>query len=153
MHPDHHARRRLPFVLPLIALLMLMLMLGAACGDDDDDDVADDIQSDSASSASPTAGGGVDADVQEVEITIEGGEFSSDEVEFQVTNNDGERYLLTIGDLVAEEWPIAPNQATTVEFTTPNAAEYEAELLPDGGGEPLDTMTVVVQDPGGVDVD
>ena len=145
--------------LTLALLLGALLIVGVACGDDDDDDVADDISGDSASSASPTAVAGVDEDVQEVEVTIEDGEFSEDEVEFQmespsvlqVTNNDDVRYVLTIGDLVAEGWPIAPNQATAVEFTAPVDDEYEAQLTTDEGGDPLDTMRVVVVAAGNTD--
>lgn len=145
--------------LPLALLLGVLLTFAAACSDDNSDEVADDIDTDSAASASPTSGGGVDEDVQEVEISIEDGQFSDDQVEFQqdspsvlqVTNNDDVRYMLTIGDLVAESASIVPGDSSVVEFTTPADGEYEAELTSEDGGEVLDTMTVVVQAPGGVD--
>lgn len=144
----------------LTLLLGALLMLAAACGDDDDaDDIAEDIDSDSAASGSPTSGGGVDEDVEEVEITIAGGEFSDDEVTFQlespavltVKNDDDVAYMLGIEDLVSDGFAIAPGASTLVEFTTSVDGEYEARLTAENGSEPLDTMTVVVQPPGGVD--
>lgn len=142
---------------PLVALVTGVLLAGAACSTGSDE-VADDADTGAASSASPTAGAGVDEDVESVEITVADGEFSADQIEFQedtpsilvVTNEDDQRYTLEIGDLVAG-WQLVPTDTTTVEFTTPKSNEYEAQLLPEDGGEPLDTMTVVVQGPGGTD--
>lgn len=152
-------RFRQRFSVP-VALLNVLLLLGAACGDDTSDDIAEDIAGQSASSASPTALAGVEEDVEQVAITIDDGELSDDQIEFQeespaiiqVTNNDDVSYIMTIGVLVAEGVSIVPGQVTAIEFTTATADEYEAQLLSEDGGEPLDTMTVIIEAPGSVNV-
>lgn len=145
---------------PFVLLLGALLVLGAACGDDDDTVVSDNTSANSAASASPTALAGVEEDVEAVEISVENGELSADEVEFQedspasiqVTNNDDARYTLTIDTLAGAGVSIVPGETTAVEFTTSTQeGEYEAQLLAEDGGEPLDTMTVVVTTPGNVD--
>lgn len=150
-------RRLMLTRMPITALVAGALLAGAACSTGSDE-VADDQDTGAAASASPTAAGGVPEDVESVEIAIADGEFSDDQIEFQqdtpsilvVTNEDDQRYTLEIGDLVAG-WQLVPSDTTTVEFTTPKANEYEAQLIPEAGGEALDTMTVVVEAPGATD--
>lgn len=132
-----------------LSLMMCVLLLVAACGDDDDDNVADQIEGDVI--GSPTAAAGLPEDIEEVTIGITNGVFDDDGIELiagrptvlRVQNNDDVAYVLQIDPLVVGS-NIPASDSVSIEFTTPEEETYEGELLPESGGEPLDTMTVDV---------
>jgi hypothetical protein len=105
---------------------------------------------------SPTAAPGVMVGQETVELTVSGGEFDAREIRIQqnvatmlfVVNEDDQAYVLRIGDLVVD-MPIAAGETTEINFTTPIAEDYEAELLNGAGAETLDSIAVVVVPAGG----
>jgi hypothetical protein len=138
-----------------LAIVFCAVLLVAACQDDEADEVADQIEDDVI--GSPTAAAGLEEDIEEVSIEIEGGELVQDEIELTeerptvltVTNHDGDAYVLQIDPLVAEMM-IPAGDAVSIEFTTPAPDDYTAELLPESGGDPLDTMLVQVTNAAGI---
>jgi hypothetical protein len=104
---------------------------------------------------SPTAAPALMGSQEEIEISITDGTFDTREIRLvadvatimHITNNDDQDYVLRIGDLVVGE-DIPAGQTTEINFTTPVASEYQAELLDGPGGEILDTVLVSV-DPAG----
>ena len=138
-----------------LAVVFCAVLLVTACGDDgDDDEVADQIEGDVI--GSPTTAAGLEEDIEAVSLEIEDGELVADEIELteerptvlRVTNHDDEAYTLVIEPLVTETL-IPAGDAIAIEFTTPVAETYTGELLPEGGGEPLDTMRVLVNNAAG----
>lgn len=147
-------RMRLALIRSLAVVLCAVLLV-AACGDDDNDQVADPVEGDVI--GSPTAAAGLEEDIEEIAIEIEGGELVDDEIELtegrptvmRVTNQDDEAYVLVIDPLVSET-TIPAGDDITIGFTTPAAETYTGELLPASGGEPLDTMRVLVNNAAGI---
>jgi len=90
-------------------------------------------------------------------LPITDGEFGLDQLALRqgvptvlhVVNGDDRGYELRIGDLVTPTL-IPANQVTLVEFTNPTPISYRAELRPAGEETVLDTMEVVVLEPGEV---
>jgi hypothetical protein len=125
-----------------------------ACGDDDDE-VADPVEGDVI--GSPTAAAGLEEDIEEVSLEIEDGALVDDEIELtqerptvlRVTNHDDEAYMLSIEPLVSPTL-VPAGDTVSIEFTTPTTNEYTGELLPESGGEPIDTMLVLVTEPSGI---
>ena len=138
-----------------LAVAVCAVLLFTACQDDEADEVADPVEGDVI--GSPTAAAGLEEDIEEVAIEIEDGGLVQDEIELTqerptvmtVTNHDDVAYVLRIDPLVTEMM-IPAGDAVSIEFTTPTVDEYTGELLPESGGDPLDTMLVQVTDPAGV---
>ena len=126
---------------------MCTVLLVAAC--QDDDEVADQIEGDVI--GSPTAAAGLEEDIEEVSVEITDGELGEDGIELieerpsilRVQNNDDVAYVLHIDPLVNGA-AIPAGESVSIEFTTPVSNDYTAELLPETGDEPLDTMSVEV---------
>ncbi len=138
-----------------MAIVMCAVLLVVACQDDDADEVADQIEGDVI--GSPTAAAGLEEDIEEASIEISDGEFDGDQIELTedrptvltVTNNDDVAYSLQIDPIVTMTL-IPAGDDVSIEFTTPAVDEYTGELLPEAGGEPLDTLTVQVTDAAGI---
>jgi hypothetical protein len=138
-----------------LAVVFCAMLLVTACQDDEADEVADSIEGDVI--GSPTAAAGLEEDIEEVAIEIDGGDLVQDEIELTqerptvmtVTNHDDVAYMLRIDPLVTDT-VIPAGDAVSIEFTTPTIDEYTGELLPESGGDPLDTMSVQVTDPAGI---
>lgn len=138
-----------------LAVVLCAVLLVTACQDDEADEVAEEIEGDVI--GSPTAAAGLEEDIEEVSIEIENGEFAEDEIELteerptvlRVTNHDDDAYMFQIDPLVTEMMVPAGDEIS-IEFTTPAPETYTGELLPEAGGEPLDTMTVQVTDAAGI---
>jgi hypothetical protein len=138
-----------------LAVVFCAMLLVTACQDDEADEVADSIEGDVI--GSPTAAAGLEEDIEEVAIEIDGGDLVQDEIELTqerptvmtVTNHDDVAYMLRIDPLVTDT-AIPAGDAVSIEFTTPTVDEYTGELLPESGGDPLDTMSVQVTDPAGI---
>ncbi len=124
------------------------LLLFVAC-QDDNDEVAEEIDGDVI--GSPQAANELEQDIEEITVAITDGEFDEDGIELieerptvlTVQNNDDVAYTLNIDPLVTNT-EIRAGESTQIEFTTPVSAEYVSSLLPESGGDPLDTMTVEV---------
>jgi hypothetical protein len=138
-----------------LAVVFCAMLLVTACQDDEADEVADSIEGDVI--GSPTAAAGLEEDIEEVAIEIGDGDLVQDEIELTqerptvmtVTNHDDVAYMLRIDPLVTDT-AIPAGDAVSIEFTTPTVDEYTGELLPESGGDPLDTMSVQVTDPAGI---
>jgi hypothetical protein len=138
-----------------LAVVFCAMLLVTACQDDEADEVADSIEGDVI--GSPTAAAGLEEDIEEVAIEIGDGDLVQDEIELTqerptvmtVTNHDDVAYMLRIDPLVTDT-VIPAGDAVSIEFTTPTVDEYTGELLPESGGDPLDTMSVQVTDPAGI---
>ena len=138
-----------------MAMMLCAVLLVVACQDDDADEVADQIEGDVI--GSPTAAAGLEEDIEEASIEISDGEFDGDQIELTedrptvltVTNNDDVAYSLQIDPIVTTTL-IPAGDDVSIEFTTPAVDEYTGELLPEAGGEPLDTLTVQVTDAAGI---
>jgi hypothetical protein len=138
-----------------LAVVFCAMLLVTACQDDEADEVADSIEGDVI--GSPTAAAGLEEDIEEVAIEIDDGNLVQDEIELTqerptvmtVTNHDDVAYMLRIDPLVTDT-AIPAGDAVSIEFTTPTVDEYTGELLPESGGDPLDTMSVQVTDPAGI---
>jgi hypothetical protein len=138
-----------------LAVVFCAMLLVTACQDDEADEVADSIEGDVI--GSPTAAAGLEEDIEEVAIEIDDGDLVQDEIELTqerptvmtVTNHDDVAYMLRIDPLVTDT-AIPAGDAVSIEFTTPTVDEYTGELLPESGGDPLDTMSVQVTDPAGI---
>jgi hypothetical protein len=136
-----------------LALVLCMSLVLAAC-QDDNDEVADPIEGEVI--GSPTAAAGLEEDIEEIALEIEDGGLSEDGIELTqerptvmtITNHDDVAYVFQIESLV-NETPIPAGEMVSIEFTTPVSTEYVAELRPEGGGDPLDTVEVQVTDPTG----
>jgi hypothetical protein len=136
---------------------MVLVLCGSlvlvAC-QDDEDEVADQIEGDVI--GSPTAAAGLEEDIEEITIEVEDGGLIEDGIELTqdrptvmtITNHDDVAYMFQIESLVNETL-IPAGDAVTIEFTTPVSEEYVGELLPEGGGDPVDTIEVLVTDPTG----
>jgi len=142
----------------LVMARCLVLVLGAslmlvAC-QDDNDEVAQETDRDVI--GSPTSAPGLEQDIEEISIEIEDGALTSDGIEvtqerptvMTITNHDDVAYQFQIESLVSATL-VPASDSVTIEFTTPVSEEYSASLLPESGGESLDTMTVQVTDPTG----
>lgn len=144
---------RFLLVVRYLAIASCVVILAAAC--QDDDEVARQIEGDVI--GSPTTAAGLEEDIEEASIEISDGAFVQDRLELvqdrptvlRVTNNDNTAYVLRINPLLNES-TVAAGNTVTIEFTTPVENTYTAELLPEGGGEPLATMPVAVINAAGV---
>jgi hypothetical protein len=105
---------------------------------------------------SPTAAPGVMVGQETIEVTVSNGEFDARELRVQqnvatmlfVNNEDDQEYVLRIGDLVVD-MPIAAGGTTEINFTSPVAEDYEAELINGADQETLDSIALIVVPAGG----
>lgn len=137
-----------------LAIMCCAMLLLVACQDDDDDNVADQIEGDVI--GSPTAAAGLEEDIEEVAVEVSDGAFVDEGIELteerptvlHVTNHDDVAYVLRIDPLVNAS-AIPASDEVSIEFTTPVENTYTGELLPEGGGDSLDTMRVEVANAAG----
>jgi hypothetical protein len=136
----------------LLAATGLML-LTVACGNKQNDSAKDQV---APYSGSPTALAARPNNASQTTVQINNGKLSEDGVEFQqnesgaliIDNRDGTAYVLKVGTLIAGA-QIPAKQVTNVEFSSTNADQFEAQLLPaDGSGDALDTMRVTIASAG-----
>lgn len=133
-----------------LALVLCASLVLVAC-QDDNDEVAGEVDGDVI--GSPTSAAGLEQDIEQITIEIEDGGMTEDGIELTqdrptvltVVNNDNVAYLFQIEQLVNETL-IPAGDEVQIEFTTPVSDEYTGELLPEGGGESLDTVQIQVTD-------
>ncbi len=135
----------------IVALFVVGFLVG--CGGEE---IA--TERESTIDVSPAAIASLPEDIEEASVTVANGMFGVDVIRLlegvptvlHVTNEDDRAYRLQIVEDLVTAAPIASNATTDIEFTTPNAGEFEGQLLPDEGDDVLDTVQVIVRSAGGV---
>lgn len=135
-------------------LLCLPVLLLMGCGEEEE--VAENPVL--IPDTSPTAIADLPEEIEEATIEIASGEFGVDNLVLQegaptvlfVVNADDQPYRFQIVEDLLTATAIAAGTTTEINFTTPNAATYEGQLLGADTDEVLDTLDVVVQAPGAV---
>lgn len=97
-------------------------------------------------------------DIEAVTVAVNGGQFAVEDIQLlegaptvlHLENGDDDNYRLQIVPAVVNPTPIPGNATTVVSFTTPNAGEFEGQLLKSESSEVLDTVRVIVRAPGAV---
>lgn len=97
-------------------------------------------------------------DIEAVTVAVTGGRFAVDDIALlegaptvlHLVNGDDEGYRLQIEPALVNPTPIPASTTTVVSFTTPNAGEFEGQLLRANSTDVLDTVRVVVRSPGAV---
>lgn len=135
-----------------LALIAIIPLLIIGCNEDD----ANTSVEDEPFTGSPTALAARSEDTEQVNLIIEEAQFDTDGIDLQedestiilVSNQDSVSYIFRIEGLV-NDMPVPANQETKIEFTQPNEGTYEAELVPETGGDAIDTLDVEVAPPEG----
>ncbi len=138
----------------LSMMLLLLLLLVAGCGRTE---VAEDTLF--IPDISPVAIVELPEGIEEATIDISRGGFRVTELVLQedeptvlhVANADDQTYRLRIVEGLVSATEIAADATTDIQFTTPNAAAYEGQLLAADGDQVLDTFRVAVIGPGAVE--
>lgn len=107
---------------------------------------------------SPVAINMLPDDIEEVTLTVADGQFGVDDMFLlegaptlmHVANDDARAYRFQIEEALVTLTEIPANAVTDVPFTTPNAGEFEGQLLEMDSADVLDTVRVVVRSAGGV---
>jgi hypothetical protein len=147
---EEDVRQKIHQSMALVAVVVLMTAI--ACRDD----TTSATPFGGVFTGSPTAAPGLQDMPEQLDVTVSGGEFDVREIRvivdvptmMRVTNEDAQDYVLRIGNLVTET-PLPAGETVEVNFTTPTADTYEAELLDGPDGDQLDRAVLVVRQPGG----
>lgn len=107
---------------------------------------------------SPPASSSQPNDIEALIVGVSNGQFAVDDIVLledaptvlHLENRDDQAYRLQIEPALVNLTPIPAATTTIVSFTTPNAGEFEGQLLGTDSAEVLDTVRVVVRAPGGV---
>ena len=107
---------------------------------------------------SPPAISSLPEDIEAVAVTVTDGRFAVDDIRLlegaptvlHLENGDAEDYRLQIVPALVNPTAIPASTTTVVSFTTPNAGEFEGQLLGAESDEVLATVPVIVRSAGGV---
>ena len=107
---------------------------------------------------SPAAISSQPDDIEAVAVAVTGGRFAVDDIRLLVgaptvlhlENDDEDDYRLQIVPALVNPTSIPASMTTVVSFTTPNAGEFEGQLLRANSAEVRDTVRVIVRAPGAV---
>lgn len=138
----------------MVATLLLVVLLATGCSRDMA--VANDPPVPPA--VSPPAISSQPNDIEAVTVAVSNGQFAVADVlllegaptVLNLENGDDDDYRLQIVPALVNPTQIPANTTTAVSFTTPNAGEFEGQLLRANSAEVLDTVRVVVRSPGAV---
>ena len=97
-------------------------------------------------------------DIEAVTVAVTDGQFGVEDLQLlegaptvlHLANGDASDYRLQIVPALVNPTSIPASTTTVVSFTTPNAGEFEGQLLRANSAEVLDTLRVIVRAPGGV---
>lgn len=97
-------------------------------------------------------------DIEAVTVAVTGGRFGVEDIRLlegaptvlHLENRDEDVYRLQIVPALVNPTSISARTTTVVSFTTPNAGEFEGQLLRANSAEVLDTVRVIVRAPGAV---
>lgn len=97
-------------------------------------------------------------DIEAGTVAVTDGRFAVDDIVLlegaptvlHLVNGDNDDYRFQIVPALVNPTPIPATTTSVVSFTTPNAGEFEGQLLRANSADVVDTVRVIVRSTGGV---